>query len=148
MLTPPGSAARARRTASSPRSSTSSGRPTSSARPGPPPSTRPGTHCSIWRPIVADTIPALTDDLAAALAEHGVALSPEATPLLLGSWIGGDRDGNPNVTAAITHEVLLLQHLTAIKIAINKVDDLLMALSSSTAIVGVSAELPHRSRSI
>ena len=71
----------------------------------------------------------------------GSTLSPEATPLLLGSWIGGDRDGNPNVTAAITHEVLQLQHLTAIKIAIGKIDDLLMALSSSTAIVGVSDEL-------
>ena len=92
-------------------------------------------------PIVADTIPELTDDLAVAMAEHGVELSPEATPLLLGSWIGGDRDGNPNVTAAITHEVLQLQHLTAIKIAIGKIDDLLMALSSSTAIVGVSDEL-------
>ena len=34
-----------------------------------------------------------------------------------------------------------LQHLTAIKIAIAKIDDLLMALSSSTAIVGVSDEL-------
>ena len=91
--------------------------------------------------IVADTIPDLTDDLAAAMAEHGVPLSPEATPLLLGSWIGGDRDGNPNVTAAITHEVLALQHLSAIKIAIGKVDDLLLALSSSTAIVPVSEEL-------
>ena len=91
--------------------------------------------------IVADTIPHLTDDLAEAMAAHGVTLSPEATPLLLGSWIGGDRDGNPNVTAAITHEVLELQHLTAIKIAIAKIDDLLMALSNSTAIVGVSDEL-------
>ena len=92
-------------------------------------------------PIVADTIPELTDDLASAMEAHGVELSPEATPLLLGSWIGGDRDGNPNVTAAITHEVLQLQHLTAVKIAIAKIDDLLMALSSSTAIVGVSDEL-------
>ena len=92
-------------------------------------------------PMVAQTIPELTDDLAVAMAEHGVQLSPEATPLFLGSWIGGDRDGNPNVTAAITHEVLQLQHLTAIKIAINKIDDLLMTLSSSTAIVAVSEEL-------
>jgi phosphoenolpyruvate carboxylase len=92
-------------------------------------------------PMVAETIPVLTDDLAVAMAEHGIELSPEATPLLLGSWIGGDRDGNPNVTAAITHEVLQLQHLTAVKIAINKIDDLLMALSSSIAIVAVSDEL-------
>ncbi len=92
-------------------------------------------------PIVADVIPALTDDLADALATYGLDLSSEATPLLLGSWIGGDRDGNPNVTAPITHEILELQHLTAIKIAIGKVDDLLLALSSSTAIVPVSPEL-------
>ncbi|MGS0685673.1 phosphoenolpyruvate carboxylase [Nakamurella sp. GG22] len=91
--------------------------------------------------IVADTIPELTDDLAAAVAEHGVELSPEATPLLLGSWIGGDRDGNPNVTADITHDVLQLQHLSAYKIAIGKVDDLIMALSSSTVVTGISDEL-------
>ena len=91
--------------------------------------------------IVADTIPDLTDDLAAAMAEHGVELSPEAVPLLLGSWIGGDRDGNPNVTADITHEVLELQHLSAIKIAIGKIDDLIIALSSSTVIAAVSDEL-------
>ena len=92
--------------------------------------------------IVADTIPELTDDLAAALAEHGVELSPEATPLLLGSWIGGDRDGNPNVTAAITHEVLRTPAPERLKIAIAKVDELIMALSSSTAIVtGISDEL-------
>ncbi len=91
--------------------------------------------------IVADTIPALTDDLAAALAEHGVTLSPEATPLLLGSWIGGDRDGNPNVTAAVTREVLALQHQSAIEIAIGKIDELLLALSSSSLIAGVSEEL-------
>src|SRR6478752_4360321 len=81
--------------------------------------------------IVRDTIPALTDDLAAAMAEHGVLLSPEATPLLLGSWIGGDRDGNPNVTAAVTREVLALQHQSAVGIAIRKVDELLLELSSS-----------------
>src|SRR6476620_8977804 len=91
--------------------------------------------------IVRDTIPALTDDLAAAMAEHGVLLSPEATPLLLGSWIGGDRDGNPNVTAAVTREVLALQHQSAVEIAIGKIDELLLALSSSTVIAGASDEL-------
>jgi phosphoenolpyruvate carboxylase len=91
--------------------------------------------------IVADIIPELTDDLASALAAHGLELSPEATPLSLGSWIGGDRDGNPNVTADITHEVLALQHATAYKIAISKVDELIMALSSSTVVTPVSEEL-------
>ncbi len=91
--------------------------------------------------IAADTIPEVTDDLAAALAGHGIALPAEATPLRLGSWIGGDRDGNPNVTADITHEVLRLQHQTAYKVAIGKIDELIMALSSSTVVAPVSDEL-------
>ncbi len=91
--------------------------------------------------IVGDTIPQLTADLAAELAEHGVTLPVDAAPLSLGTWIGGDRDGNPNVTAAITHEVLELQNQAAIRMAIGKIDDLIINLSSSTKIVPVSQEL-------
>lgn len=32
----------------------------------------------------------------------GLALDPRWTPLELGSWVGGDRDGNPNVTPEVT----------------------------------------------
>ena len=40
---------------------------------------------------------------------HGIDLP---AMLRFGSWIGGDRDGNPNVTAETTREAILTQHLT------------------------------------
>lgn len=38
------------------------------------------------------------------------------SPIKIASWMGGDRDGNPNVTPAITKEVLILSRLTAAKL--------------------------------
>mgnify|MGYP006120184955 FL=1 len=43
----------------------------------------------------------------------GKKLPTDYSPLLFGSWMGGDRDGNPNVTAKITQEVILLSRWEA-----------------------------------
>ncbi|MBP1728905.1 MAG: phosphoenolpyruvate carboxylase, partial [Deltaproteobacteria bacterium] len=54
-------------------------------------------------------LPALYEDIAAALLEvYGLDLAPAELPTLVrfGSWIGGDRDGNPHVTAASTRDAL------------------------------------------
>ena len=37
-------------------------------------------------------------------------------PIEFGSWMGGDRDGNPNVTAAVTKNVILLSRWEAASI--------------------------------
>ena len=37
-------------------------------------------------------------------------------PIQFGSWMGGDRDGNPNVTANVTKEVILLSRWEAAKL--------------------------------
>jgi phosphoenolpyruvate carboxylase len=42
-------------------------------------------------------------------AESGAAASPVPPFLRFGSWVGGDRDGNPNVTAAVTREAAVIQ---------------------------------------
>ena len=91
--------------------------------------------------ILTTTLPELLEDLSDLLAEHGAALPSEGAPLKFGSWIGGDRDGNPNVTAAVTREILQIQNQQAVRIALHFVDRLISSLSSSTAIVGASAEL-------
>ena len=93
----PGSTTRAP-TGGSPRSSTCCGRPTSCGWTGRSRSTRratrPTTSTSCMLHTVADVLEELADELAAL----GVELPPSARPLRFGSWIGGDRDGNPNVT--------------------------------------------------
>jgi phosphoenolpyruvate carboxylase len=76
-----------------------------------------------------------------ALGRAGVKVEPESTPLTFGSWIGGDRDGNPNVTAKVTLEVIRLQHDHGIRDAFILVDRLRQDLSQSNRLTGVSAEL-------
>ncbi len=56
----------------------------------------------IFREVAAD----LFDELDHQLGRLDVTLPPAATPLHFGTWVGGDRDGNPFVTAATTLEVL------------------------------------------
>jgi len=61
--------------------------------------------------------------------------------LSFGSWVGGDRDGNPFVTHDITREVLRMQKSLAIEKHIEKIERLMRQLSSSVKIVPASKEL-------
>src|SRR5262249_14336154 len=54
--------------------------------------------------IFWEALPRLYEDLEAALEAHYPGLPVPGHWLTLASWIGGDRDGNPNVTAAVTAE--------------------------------------------
>jgi phosphoenolpyruvate carboxylase len=51
--------------------------------------------------------------------------------LRFGSWIGGDRDGNPNVTSETTREALLTQHITVVRAYLDRVDRLVGILTHS-----------------
>jgi len=63
------------------------------------------------------------------------------TYLRFGSWIGGDRDGNPSVTADVTWQTLKMQRNLVIHKYENSVRELSRQLSFSTTIVDVSEEL-------
>ena len=82
-------------------------------------------------------------------AATGLHLPLEAAPIRFASWMGGDRDGNPNVTAAVTREVLLLARWMAADLYLRDVDQLAAELSMQQgnaallALAGDSAE-PYR----
>lgn len=63
------------------------------------------------------------------------------TFLTFGSWIGGDRDGNPSVTADVTWETLLLHRQLAVAKYEEALKELVELLSFSTTIIRVSDEL-------
>ncbi|GIO88687.1 phosphoenolpyruvate carboxylase [Paenibacillus faecis] len=63
------------------------------------------------------------------------------TYLRFGSWIGGDRDGNPSVTANVTWETLRMQRKLAIREYQGQLSELFKYLSFSTTIVDVTDEL-------
>lgn len=91
--------------------------------------------------ILTDAMPEMLTDLTELLGEHGVVLAAQNAPIRFGSWIGGDRDGNPNVTASVTREILQLQNQHAVRISISMIDELISTLSNSTALVDAEEDL-------
>ena len=91
----------------------------------------------IFRDVVAD----IFDELDHQLSRVDIALPTDATPLRFGTWVGGDRDGNPNVTPETTIDVLEMQHEHALRELIRAVEVLSHDLSPSDTIVPVSPEL-------
>lgn len=58
---------------------------------------------------IFETMPRLFEEIATALRdEYDLEIGPNDLPQVVrfGSWIGGDRDGNPNVTPEVTHEAI------------------------------------------
>jgi len=56
-------------------------------------------------------------------------LPPDATIIRVSSWMGGDRDGNPNVTASVTSKVVTLMRARAADCYYREVEKLLFELS-------------------
>jgi phosphoenolpyruvate carboxylase len=93
------------------------------------------------------TLPGLYTEVAAAFeAEYGVCLSPAEMPVLLsfGSWIGGDRDGNPYVTPQVTREALQMAREHLLAHYQQELQLILDLLTSSAQQAPVSAELEQR----
>ena len=93
--------------------------------------------------VIMDTTLEVYEDLEVSLRTYYPEEDWSALPLVLryGSWIGGDRDGNPNVTADITLQTLATLHQAALHVYLHDVAILRDHLTQSTADVDVSAAL-------
>jgi phosphoenolpyruvate carboxylase len=118
---------------------------------------------SYYRTTFLRELPAVYDDIEdelqasyGASAEQVRAEFDDATYLQMGSWIGGDRDGNPNVNADTMQRALVRHATTIFDFYLDEVHTLGAELSPSTLLVPASAALqelaeaspdqsPHRS---
>jgi phosphoenolpyruvate carboxylase len=73
-------------------------------------------------------------------ASTGRGLPIEAAPLRFGSWIGGDRDGNPNVTPDVTRRACLFSRWMAADLYLREIE----ALRDELSVEGASDELRAR----
>ena len=80
---------------------------------------------SLW-----DAIPRFYREVDHLLASKSLPTLPiNATPIKFHSWMGGDRDGNPNVTAKVTRNVILLGRWMAADLYLRDLDILVNTLS-------------------
>jgi phosphoenolpyruvate carboxylase len=102
---------------------------------------------TIW-----EALPGVYEALTIALEAHFPGLEPPGRFLTFGSWIGGDRDGNPNVTTSVTaetfrlHRGLALTHHAAAAHALSRSLSLSSRLTDSAALdVALEQDAPHPS---
>ncbi|HSZ16743.1 MAG TPA: phosphoenolpyruvate carboxylase, partial [Terracidiphilus sp.] len=93
------------------------------------------------------TLPGLYREIAEALrAAYGLEIEPHELPLLLhfGSWIGGDRDGNPFVTPEVTRGAIRLARGHLLLYYQRRLDDLIDLVTTSAQQRPVSEALLAR----
>lgn len=101
---------------------------------------------SLWQ-----AVPQFVRDLESELQSGlGLSLQLDASPITFTSWMGGDRDGNPFVTAKITQEVLLSSRWVAVSLYLKDISQLTDELSMDNcdsdlrALVGEDVAEPYR----
>ncbi|CDG82065.1 phosphoenolpyruvate carboxylase [Janthinobacterium agaricidamnosum] len=116
---------------------------------------------SYYRITFLRELPGLYDDIEADIAsqypsDNGGEEKIDASSVQMGSWIGGDRDGNPNVNAGTMQHALARHATTILDFYLEEVHALGAELSISTLMIGVDPALqaladqspdasPHRS---
>lgn len=95
-----------------------------------------GLH--FFRASIFETLPRLLDRLDAALARHYPEAGLSAPHFFrFSSWIGGDRDGNPNVTLEVTRQALAENRAAALGFLRRRANAFTRTLSISTRVADI-----------
>ena len=91
-----------------------------------------------------NAVPKFMRELDGMVQDHcGKTLPLNVAPVRFASWMGGDRDGNPNVTHNITQEVLWLSRWKAADLYLRDIEDLRWELSIQECSKELSDALGH-----
>jgi len=97
---------------------------------------------SYYRITFLRELPGLYDDIEADIASHyGERQAVDAPYVQMGSWIGGDRDGNPNVNGSTMEHALTRQATTILDFYLEEAHTLGSELSVSTLMIACSPQL-------
>ncbi|NNN07946.1 MAG: phosphoenolpyruvate carboxylase [Acidimicrobiaceae bacterium] len=91
--------------------------------------------------LMRGVVPDVLEQLVSNAERLGVFIAPSSRPLTFGTWIGGDRDGNPFVTPEVTASVVDLALDFAVRALRAMLGKLMDEISVSTQHVGISEEL-------
>ena len=95
---------------------------------------------AVFEETLWDALPVYCRSLDRTLRQvTGQQLPLDAAPIRFGSWIGGDRDGNPSVTPEVTRRACLMARWTALTLYAKEVEELRFELSMSDAIPDLRA---------
>ena len=94
--------------------------------------------------LMAEGLPEFLDDVAAVMSDHGVDLDVTQPFVRFGSWVGGDRDGNPFVTPETTRRVVEMHRTRALRVLIAETEALSADVSTAQRIRPASDELMAR----
>ncbi len=92
----------------------------------------------LYPACLLNAVPAVYEEFSQAFLEVYGEAPPLPEVIRFGSWIGGDRDGNPNVTSASTRDALRMAREVILNHYIEVVEELARVLSSSRQQVGIS----------
>jgi phosphoenolpyruvate carboxylase len=89
----------------------------------------------------SEVVSPLLEDCVDRLRAGGIEASPLLSPVRFGTWVGGDRDGNPFVTPDVTREVLGRQRRRGMQHVLADIERLITELSVSSRIAAHTQEL-------